>query len=292
MIDFSKSCVFCDSTEDLNTVMTISIDDKDYKIAVGDSCEDEALPKKIKEALKIKIEADKKKQLDKDAKLEALKEAAAEFGFELAPVGSSKLMIPTKLEVQTAPPKDLSNAPVIEQNGGKFVVQKNTRDAATPRTIPKGMGAAQAKVALEVAQQNSASGFPSSEIGGATEYQSHVLPESAQTRRGVVNFKPETITKINQTVPGRLGIPTVIPEKIIGADGSTEIKIVKSGGDNLIQRRMKALNQARMGAEGAGMPASAQPHDRIHNCMSCNGSGDVKGRVCIRCQGAGFIGIM
>ena len=292
MIDFSESCVFCDSTEDLNTVMTISIDDKDYKIAIGDSCEDKALPKKIKEVLKVKIEIDKKKRLDKDAKLEALKQAAAELGFELAPTGSSKLMIPTKSEIQTAPPKDLSNAPIIEQNGEKFVVQKNTRDAATPRTIPKGMGAAQAKVALEVAQQNSISGFPSSEIGGAQEYQSHVLPESTQTQGGVISQRPETITKINQTVPGRLGIPTVIPEKIIGADGSTEIRVIKTGGDNLIQRRMKALNQARMEAEGSGMPASAQPHDRIHNCMSCNGSGDVKGKICIRCQGAGFIGIM
>lgn len=285
MTDFSESCVFCDSADDLNTIMTISIDDKDYKVAIGDSCEDEALPKRIKEALRERIEEHKKKQKDKESQLEKLKAAAAELGFELAPSGSLKLMIPVQATATPqATPKDLSNAPIIEQNGGKFVVQKNSRGAASKT----GMNADQARSALEVARRESADSFPSSNAGQASEYQSHLLPESVQVR-GHEGQKPEQISKINQVVPGRLGIPTTIPKRIVGTDGQTDIKIVRTGGDNLIQRRMKALNQVRMQAEAEGM---AQPNDVMRTCISCNGDGDVKGKVCIRCQGNGFIGLV
>lgn len=284
MINFSESCVFCDSTDDLNTVMTMSVEDKDYKVAIGDSCEDDALPKKIKEALKVKIEEHQKKQDDKKSRLEKLREEAKELGFELVPIGS-KIAVPVKT-VSAAPPRDLAGAPTIEQNGSKFVVQRNTRNVSSD----KGMSQEQARTALEVAQQRGVNSFPSTEAGQASEHGSHLLPESVQTKNGGT-FRPENISKVNQTVPGRCGIPTTIPEKLISTGGETEIKIINTGGDNLIQRRMRALNEAAMRSEGSGMP-SAMNADRMNACPSCDGVGKVKNKLCIRCRGIGFMGVM
>jgi hypothetical protein len=266
MIDFSNTCIFCGSTETLNTVMTMSIDSHDYKIAIDDACEDEALPKKIRKALRSKIEQYEKERVSKEEKLEALKKAAAEFGFELAPTNSSKLMVPTKIE--SPPPQQ------TQGSSSQLVIQKNTRN-----TIKE----SRQNFMEESAQR--APGFQNTEARNETQ-QEHKAPVRQQTPNR------KAVRKKEWKVADRMGRPAKIPESLIGENGKPDIKIVDSGGNRLLQRRMEALNGARMRAEAQGVAPESQIHDQLSTCISCDGSGAVKDKVCARCQGHGLIGFI
>tara|TARA_R100001244_G_scaffold25113_2_gene25420 strand:- start:78669 stop:79562 length:894 start_codon:yes stop_codon:yes gene_type:complete len=295
MIDFSETCILTGSTDNLNTSMVISFDEEEYKVIVSDEAEDNATPKAIKAALKIKIAEKLKEKEAKKEKLKELLEIAKELGFELTPTRPSaqnSLIIPTQIQegrqpaVAMHPPPDLSNSPIIEQKGAKFVVQRNSRN----NTKGDGLTAEEAAASLENAKRRSVGGAGRSAGSQAGRHSSHHLPQEVQTRSGETFQRPEQITKKNQVVKGRLGIPTTIPKTLMGTDGTTEIEIVNTGGNEALKRRMQVLNEARMQAEARGVSAGDQPIDSLNACPSCDGVGKVKGRSCVRCSGMGWMG--
>lgn len=293
MIDFSEACVLTGSTDNLNTSMVISLDEENYKVVICDEAEDGATPKAIKAALKLKIEERHKEKEAKKEKLKELLEIAKELGFELTPTGqntSSGLIIPSKIPervVNSQPPPDLSDSPIIEQNGSKFLVQRNRRKESRD----DGLTAEEAKIAIENAKRKSLGGNSDrASSSQAARYNSHHLPQEVQTKSGETFQRPEQISKKNQVVKGRLGIPTTIPRTLTGTDGTTEIEVVNTGGNEALKRRMQVLNEARMQAEAHGISAPDQPIDSLKACPSCDGVGRVKGRPCIRCSGMGWMG--
>ena len=51
MKNLSLSCIFDDSTDNLNTTMEVVLDDERYKVSVCDRCEDDASPGAIKKLI-------------------------------------------------------------------------------------------------------------------------------------------------------------------------------------------------------------------------------------------------
>ena len=93
---------------------------------------------------------------------------------------------------------------------------------------------------------------------------------SVNKNTGVQHVSDKTVNKVvdMQQVVGRGGKPTVIPKRMVGDFGTTEIRIVKTD-DSVIQKRLRALVCG--GDSGA-------------KCHQCNGSGiDSDGNVCKEC---------
>lgn len=289
MFELTETCIFDESHDhDLNTVMEIVVEGQKCKVAICSECEDDATPKAIKVIVKPKLEAAKEK-LDQ---LEALKKAAAELGFDLVKTGSTELMIPTQQPIPdpTPVPKTIrksknKNAPTIKVGDSSFKVQKNTRHGGRKRGE---MSKEEATAALDAAKRTAeieARGgqHESPTKGQAPSYRSHQLPDQIKvnTNEGEKIFKkPEIFAKEMQVVRGRAGVPTTIPKNIQGADGSTTITIVNSGGMEAIKRRTDALKRMRMSGDDSYYSQT---------CVVCTGSGKGPRGNCHTCKGTGIL---
>jgi hypothetical protein len=284
MSDFSQTCIFDGSSENLNTVMEVTYEGEKYKVAVCNECEDDASLGAIKKLIPDKI----KELEEKDAELDKLREAAAALGFDLVKAGMGELMIPVATPDQsqptTTPPANqptLENAPTVDMGSGVLKVQKNTRTQKEPAD----MGPKEATAALEAAKRSGAANgaLESPKVGEAPAYQSHTAdPVRVQTIAGEkVYQKPEVYQKEIQTVRGRAGVPTAIPKSISGAAGKTTIKIVDTGGDKTIQNRAKQL---------AAMREYGDENFYSHQCRPCQGRGfHDSNKSCRTCGGTGII---
>jgi hypothetical protein len=285
MSDFSQTCIFDGSSDDLNTIMEVTYEGEKYKIAVCDGCEDDASLGAIKKRIPNKI----KELEEKDAELDKLRDAAAALGFDLVKAGMGELMIPVASEsdppaIQPQPspqPQTLDDAPIVNVGTGTLKVQKNTR----AQKESSDMGAEEASAAIEAAKRAGAANrsLESPKVGEAPAYRSHTTePVRVQTRNGEqVYQKPEVYQKEIQTVRGRAGVPTAIPKSISGAAGKTTIKIVDTGGDKTIQNRAKQL---------AGMREYGDETFYSHQCRPCQGRGfHDSNKSCRTCGGTGII---
>jgi len=282
MRDLSQSCIFDDSSENLNTTMNITLEGEKYKVAVCDACEDQAAPSAIK-----KIIPDRLSKLDeKNEQLEALKKAAADLGFDLVKTGTSKLMIPTVAAVSP----DFNDLAPVNDSGLK--IQKNTR--AKPKqqqqqqqSQQQQMTPEEADAAIEAAKRGAArtKHLESATAGEAASYSSHDTSETVQvqTRSGNKTYsKPETFSKEVQTIRGRAGVPTTIPKSMHSSDGKTTIKIVNTGGDRALQDRARQLGALREHGDGSFYSSGCRP---------CGGKGfhGLQNKPCRTCNGTGII---
>lgn len=285
MKDLSQRCIFSGSTENLNTVMEITLNDEKFKVAISSEYEDEASLSAIKKQIPKRLDELDKKKKEMEAKLEEFKMIAAELGFELTPKGqSSSGLIIAENKTRSANPPDpnaLRDAPTAKIGDSTFKVQRNTRAEGKEA----GLSAEEAEAALDAAKRRSAGvqGSTGATSGEAARFTKHHLPESVaiRTREGVKEVsKPEIYAKKMQTVRGREGIPTAIPLNLSGSDGETTIQIVNTGGNRTIQERTKQLNVMREMGNLA---------DYSQVCKPCQGTGQHARKLCRNCGGAGFI---
>ena len=291
MKDISKRCIFSGSTENLNTIMEISLDGEKYKIAVSDEHEDDATPSAIRELIPQRLEELDKEKEKRREKFEQFRELAEEFGFDLVQKGGLLLaQTPDAPAADAAPqvsraapdPEALKNKPTVQVGEKKFKMQKNTRAA---RNNDDGLNEEEAHAALEAAKRNSQKyeGNESPTPRQAPRLPSHQMPDAVTVRtwQGEKTVeRPETISKKLQTVKGRAGIPTTIPRNLQGTDGETTITIVDTGGDRTIQARGKDL--ARMREQGD------ETYYQQH-CRPCQGTGFHAKKQCKTCGGVGFL---
>lgn len=284
MKDLSQRCIFSGTSENLNTVMTITLDGEKYKVAVSDEYEDEASPGAIKKLIPKRLAEIEAAKAEMMSKLDMFKELAAELGFDLVKKGEAPPAAPDLGRRATPPDPDaLADKPVVKINESTFKMQKNTRGQT--KKDEAGLSREEAEAALEAAkrQANLSQGAPRPTSGEAPSYARHQIPNQVevQTSRGVeVRERPQKGAQTMQTVKGRAGIPTAIPRNIHGTDGETTITIVDTGGDRTLQERGKQLNAMREYGDTS---------DYQKSCRPCQGTGLHAKKQCKTCGGTGII---
>lgn len=282
MFDLSQKCIFSGFTDNLNTIMEVTLDGNQYKVAVSDEYEDEATPKSIR-----KLIPDRLAELDAEAgdrlkKLEQLAALAKELGVEIGAPSSSGLVLAKETQQpqqpqpvrQPAPadPNALKNAPTIQVGGEQFKMQKNTRTNMKGTGLSREETAAAFQAADRRARTAPDAASPSSR--DAPRFNPHSIPASASTKNGTILEKPEVFAKQMQTIKGREGVPVTIPRVLEGSDGETVITIVDTGGDKMLRERTKVLDR---------LP------DYSESCRPCGGTGIVNRVNCIHCNGVGIV---
>jgi len=284
MRDLSHKCIFNGTTENLNTIMTITYEGEKYKIAVCEECEDDASPGAIKKLIPdalAEIDAEEADKLKKLAQLQAL---AKELGVSIGPATAGGLTMATSLEStktpevahqparQSAPPDPnaLDDKPTVNVAGNQFKMQKNTRQGAHGI----GLSAEETKAALEAAKRRSEyqKDGPSAGAEGA-RVPAYNLPSQASDKQGNVLDRPVTFAKQMQTIKGRQGVPVTLPRRISGSHGETIITINQDVDDKMLKERGRSLGQMA---------------DRVAGCRPCRGAGVVNRKNCIHCNGKGI----
>ena len=273
MKDLSQRCIFNGSSENLNTIMEITLDDEKYKVAVSDEHGDDAslgankklIPKRL-----AAMEAAKEAML---SKMEEFKALASELGFELVKKGEKPEPTTTALTPQTR--EQVSDNKGLKQ-------QKNTREESglTREEILAAREAAKRKE-KPIQVTHTAAG-----IGAAVA--PHTIPQhvTVKTEEGEkLVRRPEVLSETQQLVRGPGGVQIPIPRNIQGTDGETTITITSGVNDKTIQQRGKQLHLMR-----------EQEDSSFYNkdCRQCDGTGIISNRrgeqkQCKTCAGAGII---
>ena len=105
-MDLTDHCIFCGSTDNLNTSLTVKIDNQRHAVSVCDNCEDQAAPKAVKKLVEKHLAEMNKEQEE----IEKLKELASKHGLilvpdkaEIAELNLDSPSKPTSDEVETKP---------------------------------------------------------------------------------------------------------------------------------------------------------------------------------------------
>lgn len=281
MKDLSQRCIFSGSTDNLNTILEVTLNGEKYKVAVSDEHEDDASLGAIKKLIPERLAAKERAKAEMLAKLDEFKALADELGFDLVKKGES-----SKSFVNPHSPPDpdtLADQPTVEVGGATFKMQKNTRQNNKPKE--EGLTEEEAAAAIEAAKREArhAQGHDRPAHGEAPPIPKHSLPEAitVQTPEGPkVYHKPQKGAQKMQTVKGAGGVPTAIPRNIHGTDGETTITITDTGGDKIIQMRGRQLGQMREMGQGSFYSQSCRP---------CQGTGLHAKKRCKACDGSGII---
>lgn len=270
MKDLSQRCIFSGSSDNLNTIMEVTLDGEKYKVAVSEEYEDEASPGAIKKLIPERVAAMEAAKAEMLSKMEEFKALAAELGFDLVKKGEKPAPAPTPaLKPQT----DSMN-----QDGLKS--QKSAREEMSREEVVAAHEASKReKTPIQV---------KSTAPGISSPVSPHVIPEQIEikTKDGTkIVEKPQKFRETQQLVRGPGGVSIPIPRSIEGADGETTITITNGIDDRIIQQRGKQLNMMRENDDYSFWS---------EECRQCNGAGIIHNRrnekkQCKTCGGAGII---
>lgn len=252
----ANQCVFCSKTENLTISMQVTTSKGVSTAWVCNEHEDDASPKKVRELAEKKI-----------AMIEEFERQAKELGYSLVPMGKGGL-------VEAAKPPAPAPAPAPTQ-----------LDTPGPKLQP----VVKARKIMPI----TAPSVAKSESGGDMDlgsHQSYDTTKAIETKKGTV--QAPTITEHEeQVIMGRDGKPMVIPKKVVGEAGTTDITIVNTGGDKALQERLKQAVQASTVSKNACERALLAGGYNARECPLCKGCGITKinNQQCVKCGGTGTI---
>lgn len=256
-----KSCVFSGSAENLNTSMTIKLDDgRQVEVWISDEYADQATPKAVKEAYL-------KKQASDGEQIRQLQEMAAKLGLKLVGAGEAPPEPARPAVVQAQQPKSAPVAPPKPAMDGNRVVS----GAAADRELEFKVGYAADAAA---------------NLAGPTQRQYEITTKEKPKE----NLKDGEVAEIG-LVKGRAGIDVAIPVRRQGKTGTTQVAVIDTGGDNNLQRRFKTMAEA---SKGDAVNYGKEGYDvKFAQCTACGGKGlALNGKSpCPKCKGAGEIQI-
>lgn len=255
-----SKCIFCETTDNLNTQLSIALDDGS-KITV-DICEQHAEDATVKTARAAYLTRRKR---------------AEELMAELKALGYAVSDTPTKLIVATAP--------VPEQKTRTNQAASQVTDEDVSQMIPTEM--IDSRTGMVSVGGNTTHGSVSS-------YNSHdvnLTGMSPEERASVVAARKGKAKLV--MVEGRDGVPIAIPEKRVDGMGTTVIKISKKEDDGKLQDRFKKMADDSIRHDRCPDFATAGYKNAQHNCPICNGQCTIvnnKQRIlCPKCNGVGSI---
>jgi hypothetical protein len=253
----SEKCVICDKATDLNTKMTITLENGDKVIV--QICDEHAEDTTVKVA--------RKAYLEKQDKIKELIEHAKSLGLEIS-INPSGLSIATEKQEKVAEPQKTPKAMPVEE-------QK--LDNAKNRIPTSVLDSKRFDI-----QINNNQGHPSMPAYNTSSLEDK-LPEGA-----LEGFAEVAI------VEGRSGQPLVIPQKRTDRTGTTHITIKNSESDRTLQDRFKSMANASMADK---MPDFARGgySDTTRKCPVCRGTCIIKmkneEKPCPKCNGSGMISV-
>lgn len=215
--------------------------------------EDDASPKKVRELVE-----------KKNTIIEEFERQAKELGYSLVPMGKGGLVEATR-------PAPAPAAPTAPSTDG-----------------PKPMTVVKAKKIMPIAAPSVAKGQSGDLDLGA--HQSYDTTQAIETKKGTVQA-PTVTEHEEQVIMGRDGKPMVIPKKVVGEAGTTDITIVNTGGDKALQERLKQAVQASTMSKSACERALMAGGYNAKECPLCKGCGITKinNQQCIKCGGTGTV---
>ncbi len=251
-------CVFDSSTENLNTSMRIKLDDgSSVTVWVSDKYADSATLATVKQAY-----------LKKREERDQLIAKAKEIGLVL-----HDQMLPDIGTVQTN-----EEQTVVDQQP-KQVAQLNQEHRVAKRIGQETGGRIiDGRAADKPLQLNNVKIEGSGITRSGSEY------EISSTDKPSTDLKEGEVAEIG-IVKGRCGLDIAIPIKRSGKMGSTEIRVVDSGGNAELQRRFKNL-----ASDQNSRVDFRNGYDvKIVKCPLCRGAKMVRNKPCPKCGGAGDI---
>ena len=261
-------CIFSGSTENLNTSMTVTLEDgKKVEVWISDDYVDQATPVAVKKAVT-------ERDSERNAELAELQRKAAELGLSLVPEGHQAPPVQTTTPSPQAKPdatpatEEVLPATVLEDHVptmGAQVVDGRTADK---------------KLSVSTAMGN----VPSGVSGAKSEYD--IKTESEPS----VDLREGEIAEIAK-VKGRNGMETAIPVRRVGKTGETVVRVVDTGGDTGLQQRFKDMANDSIRDDSSHNFGRQGYQVRTISCTLCQGSGKAMGKDCPKCDGAGAIDI-
>ena len=247
----ANQCVFCSKTENLTVSMQVSTTKGSQTAWVCNEHEDDASPKRVKELVE-----------KKNAMIEEFERQAKELGYQLVPMGKGLV------EAKPAEP-----TPITQLDAPNLKLQPAVKaKKPVPITAPS------------VAKSQSGHDV---DLG---QHQSYDTTQAIETKKGTVQA-PAVTEHEEQVIMGRDGKPMVVPKKVVGEAGTTDIIFVDTGGDKALQARMKMIEAASTQSKNACERALMAGGYNAKECPLCKGCGITKinNQQCVKCGGTGTI---
>lgn len=254
-----QTCVFCNATNNLNTTMTITVNDSKVNVYVCDTHAEDATVKTVKEAYTTK-----QQQID-----ELLKQAQA-LGLNVSTLTKADgVLIPT-INKKAAQPEEIQ---LIDDESLEGAIPTERIDNKTGRMSVGG------ETSMGVVQSHTSHDLDSLESR---------LPQDVRKGKAKIAL-----------VEGREGIPIQIPELRVDGTGTTKVKIIKKEDDRTLQHRFKVMADRSIHNSDDPHLAREGYNEKHKTCPICRGTGACKqviaGKVtttrCPKCDGLGTITI-
>lgn len=269
-------CVFCDSSLELNTQISIKLDNGNKVLCdICDTHAEDATSKTVKAAY-----------LEKQNKVESLLAQLKAMGVDVNAMEKSKggLLIPPP-QVEKSKPVQRTGPPEVipeEDLKGENVVSTDLLDAKSRKGMASVGGAANFG-SNSVSVSGHASFDPTIAAGN--------LPADQRT-----GFLQARKGKAKLTVvEGREGQPLVIAETRVDGMGTTRLKIVKKEDDNKMQGRFKRMANDSIHHDKTPNFAREGYQNTQTDCPICRGNCVIvqnnRETSCPKCNGAGVISV-
>ncbi len=254
----SKTCVYCNAVDNLNTSFNITIDDGSKVVVfICDEHAEDATVKSAKEAF-----------MKKKSQIDALLAQAAALGLKLVEGGSGLSFLQSEEEVKEKP-KLKPQAPkkeVVVEDDGDFIPTDiiDRRQMAMPTIVSNTAGA---------------ESYAPSDLNSLRSE----LPEGALKGQAKI-----------AVFEGRQGVPITLVQQRRDGLGTTNVQIIKKENDQTLQERFKRMADDSV-RDNTPDYAKSGYHKSFTDCGLCRGSGNVKNGknliICPKCQGSGIINL-
>ena len=261
-----NACIVCGSTDNLETELTIKVDDERIAVKVCDEHADDLTPKRAKELYE-----------EKQHEIKKFIEQAKALGLEVSiPAAGNK--IATAKSDETKRPEELKRDKSVQKR--QYAPEIADSDDVLPTDV------------VDNVMQNRVVGVSGS--AGHKQVERH----EAYTPEAVLESKlPDGARqgKVKMGVAeGREGQLIAIPEVRQDGTGTTRIQITKGGTDRELQRRFKD-HASTADADGCNVHSFGAAGYAVHPCTMCKGEGTIRKSKtevikCPRCGGSGMFG--
>lgn len=258
-------CVFCSKPDNLNTSMTITLEDG-QKVSV-DICDEHAEEATIKSA--------RAAYQGKQAQIEEVLAQAKALGLNIG-----------------------------QTTGGLTVVESATPDPVPDSMTVQAIEKPAAAPAAPLLEQDDPDVVPTSKIDGRAGMQSvggnvsgtAVPSHNSHSMNDLGDKLPAGTTEGHAKMvmaEGRGGQPIMIPKKRVDGTGTTRINISQNETDAQLQERFKRMGQTSQSSHDnqAGPDFRAGYQDTTRDCPFCRGEMEVNGKECPKCKGTGIISV-
>jgi hypothetical protein len=284
VMKFDNKCICCGSSSNLDTILTVTVDDVKYQVTVCDEHAEDITPKQVKEKVREKIN-----------EYNQLVDKMKEFGMDVTESSPGGIMVAedsTKSsETEESEEKPSKKRKILLANtDGEVVADKEA--GKQPRVIKKKVlpkvRSVSGALASKSGNRMSIEARESVDAAAAVESEIIAAKKKGKGKETVEVEVPVTEDIEYQTVPGRGGRPMRIPKRIKHNQGSTKVAIVNTGGDRTIQDRFREMADISKRTGMEGHIYGRDGYDTVP-CNMCDGSGIAKatGEECPKCKGVG-----